>query len=36
VDEALDGEAGANAGVLRIEYIPGGTDDVYFLLGAKN
>jgi hypothetical protein len=36
LDQALDGEAGANAGIFRIEYTPGNTDDVYYLVGAKN
>jgi len=34
-DKAMDGEKAANAGVLRIEYQPGATDDIYFLLGSK-
>jgi hypothetical protein len=36
LDETLDAEASPNAGVLRIEFIPGGTDDIYYLLTAKN
>lgn len=36
VDESLDSESTPNSGVLRIELVPGGTDDIYFLLGAKN
>jgi Tfp pilus assembly major pilin PilA len=35
VDKALDAEASANSGVFRIELQPGGTDDVFFLLGAR-
>lgn len=34
-DKSVDGEAGANAGSFRIEYTPGGTDDVYFILAPK-
>lgn len=36
VDESLDADSTPNSGVLRIEFINGGTDDIYFLLGAKN
>lgn len=36
IDESLDGDNTANSGVLRIEYVPGNTDDIYFLLTAKN
>ena len=36
VDEALDAESSPNSGVVRIEFVPGGTDDIYFLLTAKN
>lgn len=36
LDEALDSDSSPNAGVLRIEFIPGGTDDIYYLLTAKN
>lgn len=35
VDKALDADEGANTGVLRIEYTPGGTDDIYFLIATK-
>jgi type II secretory pathway pseudopilin PulG len=35
VDKAIDGEKSANAGALRIEYVPGQTDDIYFLLSSK-
>lgn len=36
VDESLDGEKTPNSGVLRIEAVPGQTDDIYFLIGARN
>jgi hypothetical protein len=35
IDKAVDGEKSANAGALRIEYVPGQTDDIYFLLSSK-
>jgi hypothetical protein len=34
-DQAMDGEKGANAGVLRIEYGPGHMDNIYFLTSSK-
>lgn len=36
VDEALDAESTPNSGVLRVEVVPGNTDDIYFLIGARN
>lgn len=35
-DKSLDAEASPNAGVFRIEFLPGGTDDVYFLLATRS
>lgn len=35
VDKTLDAEESANAGVFRIEYIPGPTDDIYYLVTAR-
>lgn len=34
-DKAMDGEKAANAGTFRIEYAPGATDDIYFLISSK-
>lgn len=34
-DKALDSDESANAGTLRIEYIPGPTDTIYYLISAK-
>jgi hypothetical protein len=34
-DKSMDAESNGSAGVFRIEYQPGGTDDIYFLLGTK-
>ncbi len=36
LDETLDAEPSPNAGVLRIEFVPGGTDDIFYLITAKN
>lgn len=36
LDEALDAEASPNSGVVRIEVVAGGTDDIYYLLTARN
>jgi hypothetical protein len=36
LDEALDSDSSPNAGVLRVEFVPGGTDDIYYLISAKN
>jgi hypothetical protein len=36
VDKALDAEPTPSSGVVRIETQPGGTDDAYYLLGARN
>lgn len=36
VDETLDGDKTPNSGVLRVEVVPGNTDDLYFLIGARN
>lgn len=35
IDKTLDTDDSPNAGTFRIEYIPGPTDDVYFLIAAK-
>jgi hypothetical protein len=35
VDKTLDADESPNAGTFRIEYIPGPTDDVYYLISAK-
>ena len=35
VDKTLDSTATANSGVFRIEFVPGPTDDVYYLIAAK-
>jgi hypothetical protein len=35
IDKTLDAEDSPNAGTFRIEYIPGPTDDVYYLVAAK-
>jgi len=35
-DKALDGESGPNGGTFRIEYLPGNTDDVYYLISSKS
>ena len=35
VDKALDSDDSPNAGTFRIEYIPGPTDDTYYLVTAK-
>lgn len=33
--KALDGEDNPNGGVFRIEFVPGPTDNVYYLVGAR-
>jgi type II secretory pathway pseudopilin PulG len=35
VDKTLDSTSTANSGVFRIEFVPGPTDDVYYLIAAK-
>ncbi len=35
-DKSLDGESTPNSGVFRIEFLPGNTDDVYFLMAAQS
>lgn len=35
VDQSMDRGDGPTAGTFRIEYQPGGTDDIYFLLSTK-
>lgn len=35
VDKSLDGEENPNGGTFRIEFIPGPTDDIYYLVAAK-
>lgn len=35
VDKTLDADESPNAGTFRIEFVPGPTDDVYYLISAK-
>jgi len=35
-DKTLDAEDSPNGGTLRVEYTPGATDDIYFLIAAKD
>lgn len=35
VDKTMDTDGKPDTGVVRIEFVPGGTDDLYFLLAAK-
>jgi|GEM_PF-1114833 len=35
IDKALDSIPNASQGTLRVEYVPGSTDTIYYLIGAK-